>query len=222
MFNFYKATSTFVSIQLLADRGHTGDAKALLRKLIDLLINVAYLSQDREVRQWQYWHYYARAVEKSFNVVAKNPNEYSEMIGQAIQEHRDSVARAMEDYRAYWNRDETEEIQRDFRRSWSGTGPAEMAKQCGMGWAYFHPYITCSSSLHASIEDITSYYNFEKGAFGLHFDHDDIPFVLLESCRSYWYLCVVIADVFELAYWRSLRSLWQQWCKLDEEIGMEE
>lgn len=196
--NYFKSTNSYLSVALLCDKGLVGDAKTICRKLIELLINMVYMSEDREKRQYQYWSHMSQKPLKDSRAVLENEEFFSEDVVTAMREIEARASDALKKAKEYWDTDETGKVIGDFKRNWSGKLLPEMAKACGMKYEYIVPYVQYCTPTHASSWDIPNYFQWEPPAFGQHFEHDDIPMVMSEAMRNYWGLTILLIEAFNL------------------------
>lgn len=220
LFNYYKATNSYLAVCRLCDAGLIGDAKTICRKLIELSINMSYLSQKPEQRQFNYWNFAAFSIDKEIvkklgddRKGARSVTE-SERIAQ-LNAIRDAFASWKQTAKARWERDEAGQVVGAPKRYWSGRNTEEMAKDCGMSWDYIDPYLSFCRSTHVSMDDSSSYFNLQTRAFGPNFEHDDLPAVMHEACRCYWWLTVLAVSAYGLNQVRSLYFLLGEFRKVE-------
>lgn len=211
-FNHYKATNAFLATTQLCSLGLVGDAKTICRKLIDLCINMSYLAQDREHRQDQYWNFVAfstvKQIKKKFKQIGTDANRAGEFeFLNQIESLRVAFDQWVQRAKEKFERDEFGEVLGDPSKSWSGLHLEEMAKRCGLSWDYIDPYVMFCRSTHASMDDFTNYCDLSKQEFGSHFEHSDVPLVMHEACRCYWWLLMMSVSAYHLDLVRSLYRL---------------
>jgi len=219
LYIYYKASNSFLATTVLCDRGLVGDAKTCCRKLIEMLINMKYLMDDKDKRQYQYFYHLPVAMDKDFRKVTESPDLHSESVTDTIRAMMTDVEDWLDKAKKYWDTDENGKITGDFRRNWSGKNLAEMAKDCGMKYAYVNPYLLYCRSIHASVDDMSNYFSFPDTAFGQHFEHDDIPSVMIEAIRAYWALSALVTEAFDMKLAGSLTQIMDRFRALERELG---
>ena len=216
LYIYFKALNSFLSVMVLCDRGLVGDAKSCCRKLIEMMISMKYMMDDREKRQHQYFYHLPIAIIKDFGRVSRSPELHSQKVIDMIKERENEVDEWVEQAKKHYEINEEGEIVGKFKRNWSGKTVAEMAKACGLEFAYVNPYVLYSRSTHASADDMSNYCCYQDAAFGQNFEHDDIPSVIIEAVRAYWLLSACVADAFDMKLTGSLKRILKRFQDLEK------
>lgn len=197
LFIYYKSSSSFLAVTVLCDKGLVGDAKTCCRKLIEMMINMKYMLDDKDTRADQYFHHLPQVIAKNLRDQERSHNIRNTTVPDLIKATQEDVKRMCEQAKEHWEKDEEGKIIGDFRRNWSGKKLWEMAKASGMENSYISPYLLFCISTHASVDDMANYYDPKLDVFAPVQEHDDIPMVMIEAIRSYWALSVMVADAFD-------------------------
>ena len=94
-----------------------------------------------------------------------------------------------------------------------------MAEECGLGIAYHNAYRQFSSSTHATVDDLSNYFDMDQLAFGVNFEHQDIPLVMVESIRSYWSLSLLVSDAFDIDLRGSLKCVYDKLKRIEKTLA---
>ena len=87
----FKASNSFLSVTVLCDRGLVGDAKSCCRKLIEMMINMMYMMDDKDTRQNQYFHHLPFAMSKDLRSRQDTPTDLSEAVPDQIRRMQKDV-----------------------------------------------------------------------------------------------------------------------------------
>lgn len=218
LYIYFKASNSFLSVTVLCDRGLVGDAKSCCRKLIEMMINMKYMMDDREKRQHQYFHHLPIAMAKDFGRVARSPEQHSQKVIDMIKEREAEVDELVEQAKKHYEINEAGKIVSKYKRNWSGKTVEEMAMSCGLEFAYVNPYVLYCRSTHASVDDMSNFCCYQSAAFGQDFEHEDIPSVVIEAVRSYWVLSACVADAFDMKLTGSLERVMNRFQDLEKEL----
>jgi hypothetical protein len=219
IFIYYKATSSFLAVMVLCDRGLVGDAKTCCRKLIEMMINMTYMLGDRDTRSNQYYHHLPFAMARELKQQERSHKLHQMSIPDRIKAMKTDVERSCKQAQEYWDRDEEGKIVGDFAKKWSGKNLFEMAKASGLENSYINPYLLFCISTHASVDDMINYYDSDKLAFGPHLEHDDIPLVMIEAIRSYWSLSLLVSDAFDMKLRPSFKLIFEKLQTLEQRLN---
>lgn len=202
-FNLYKALDSYVSVMYLCNDGLVGDAKSILRKLLEMSVTLKYLSFDIETRQEQYLHFKSLSTYKKYLKIKKEDNVqekdriYSGWLRKQICELEPQILDDYKEAKKYFKLNEKREVKEKYFRSWSGKSLRKMAKGCNMQ-DQINAYDQLCDSTHASVNDYRSFYNNERLEFGSGFSIGDIPLVIIHSSMMYLKIIELSIDAFEL------------------------
>ncbi len=219
LYIYYKASSSFLAVTVLCDRGLVGDAKTCCRKLIEMMINMTYMLGDRDTRSSQYYHHLPFALAKELKQQERSHKLHQMSIPDRIKAMKTDVEESCKQAQAYWDRDEEGKIVGDFGKKWSGKNLFEMAKACGLENSYINPYLLFCISTHASIDDMCNNFDSVNLVFAPHIEHDDIPLVMIEAIRSYWALSLLVSDAFDMGLRASLKQLHEKLLALEKQLN---
>lgn len=214
VYNLYKAHDSFIAAVKLADAGLVDDSYVLNRKILEIVINLKYLSQDKDSRKTKYWNFLTLSSHKDIERALADEGAMDasgHLIRQLAKEAKKQLANIQQDYEL----NNEGEIKRKYFNSWSGKKIYEMAcdceegKECDceMGKEYDTVYRTLSKSAHASIEKIAAYYDTEHLVLGPQFPIHEVLHAVLESARIYLMVFEIAIDVFNLNLGKSLASI---------------
>jgi len=141
---FPRAVKAFHAIRLLCDEGYGEDGLVLARSLINIAIDLGFISaEDREKCATRWFFYYAIV---ALDEVTRHPvpDDLSDVA--RLSELRDEIVR----------RDP--QVSKTFRRGWSGKTIAERAEKSGLDHKYWYKYIywELSAVEHSDVFGTTS------------------------------------------------------------------
>ena len=189
-YSYYRSTESFLATIQLVNSGFISDAQAVLRKLVEMAINMRYMCLDIAKYAPMYWYFlYLKSgkMMKRSQSVDVYPDEFKKSL-KSLQ--ADNLA-LEEMAKKYFEIDDKGGIKKQYYDSWPGIDTKEMARRCGMSADYEYCYRLFSLSTHASIEEITNYLDMETGIFGPKIERDTCYEVILETIRYY----VVVLDL---------------------------
>jgi hypothetical protein len=213
-FSFYKCISSFVSVFRLCDAVCVGDAMSICRKLIEIVLNMQYISLHPDKYAIMYKSHgaiRARAElkqnqEESKKGASKIYNDkFLEYIGDLPLKVEAEYQKAL---KVFANNEKGKPLGK-FARNWSGKNQYDMAKDCDMEIDYLL-YGVFSSKIHASIADEGAFYDNEKYIFKFDRELKDIPWVLIETLRMFSEICAMVISSFDLKLQDSLELLMQE------------
>ncbi len=205
-FNLLKASDTLISSAKLVDAGLVGDAKALARKILDIAINLKYMSLDIEKRQYQYWYYWTVLSKKTTELVL-NDEGYQDSLKDAVRLFADDARKNFLERVHLFEKDSKG---KPNLSSWSGLHISDMADKSGLGTDYRICYKLFSASTHGSIDDMLHYFDPNEKAFGPRFETSDALALILEVVRCYLIITGLVIDAFHLELGESHASVGNQ------------
>lgn len=205
-FNLYKATDALISCMKLIDSGLVGDAQTILRKILEIAINLKFIWLDKPKRVDQYWHYMTVKADK----LAKNistMNGYTASLKEGMAKLAPGLAKNLELAKNHFDLKESGKISGKYNSSWSGHHIGVMAEDCGLLDDYRYCYKVSSISTHASIEDIRNYFDPDIPAFGPRYSKSLPMKIILESIRCYLMVLEVTVEEYHLNLNDSIASI---------------
>lgn len=195
-FNHLKATDALVSTTKLVDAGLIGDGEVIVRKLLDIAINLKYLSLDVDKRQYQYWHFMTVSAKKTADQVEADP-KYKEPLRKAMSEFAPEARKRYDECVDIFEKDSKGKPK---LQTWSGLNTKEMADKGGLSEDYRICYKLFSASTHGSIGDFMHYFDPERKLFEPRFESDSALALLLEAVRCYLIITEIVIKGFSLDF----------------------
>lgn len=201
-FNFFKATNSFLAILKLCQHGFCGDAMSIGRKLIEIAINLKFLSLDRDSRIDKYCGFGSVANRKMIHDIKTESEDEAdpqftgyilrqiEIMTPQIEETCRKLGAEMKAIKPF-------DPNGHYKTNWAGISLKKMAKRCDMKEDYI-AYRVYSGKVHASIEEIVSHYDFKKRRFSFDLEKADVPWVIMESIKMYLLVARLVDEAFEL------------------------
>jgi len=219
-FNFYKATNSFRAVMQLCSKGYCGDAMAIARKMIEIAVNLKYLSLSIDKRTDLYCSFASISHDKLMEDIRRETSEseevsFSNKILKQIEEMNPKIAKACEIIKQEYKRDRDGRIDWKIAANWSGISLKKMAEKCQMTEDYI-AYRVYSSKVHASIEEIVSHYDFDSGHFSFELEKKDIPWVLMETMKMYAIICTLVIKAFGFEQADAIKTVNDKLKKLKE------
>jgi len=203
--NFYKAQNSFLSIMYLCNEGLAGDAKSLVRKLIELTVTLKYLSQDIDNRVEKYIHHGALVnYDWLKKTVSKNvQSAFDDKFVEEFKKLSPDIEKAYNEAKQFYELNKKGEVSGKFIYNWSGLSFGEMAEKCGMV-AEIIPYKLYCECIHASVDDVPNHFDFKSLSFDPNISVDDIPITIIQAVRMYLSIVELVISEFNLGLEDSL------------------
>lgn len=217
LFNYIKATNSLKTLRLVASRCLTEDGRTTVRKLIELALNMIYLSDDPDSRASLYWHHghvtmYFRA-KRYVNDISQS-SLLRDGFGQMLPE----IERHFEEAKKIIPCTQKGELKREYRFNWSGLSVSNLAKACGLSQLYDR-YDQFSTSVHPSPEDLTTYFKPDTGEFDRGMDDEEVPALLCLGAELHLILSALTVRVFDLNHHSTIHSMFRRIAELDSEAS---
>lgn len=203
-FNLYKVLDSYVSVMSLCNDGLVGDAKSIVRKLIEMSVTLKYLSLDKDIRLDQYLCFQALSNYKMFSEMKKEENLeeenkiYSDGLRKQIEQIEPKIMKDYEEAKEYFELNNKGDVKGEYiYKGWSGKTLKEMAIKCNMK-EHVIPYKMFCISTHTSIDDIKSFYRADSAEFGSGFSIGDIPIIIIHSSKLYLSVIELCIKAFDL------------------------
>ena len=205
LFNFYKAQESLMSTTKLIDVGFIGDAQTICRKLIEQLINIKYLDQDKNNRQDRYWHFSAIELNKMISLVERKEH-FTTKLKQEMKKLKPEAKKQLENAKKFYETEEDGQIKNNFRRNWSGLSLEGMSQKCKLEDLYDLCYRGFSTPTHAGIGNVSSFVEFDTKLFTPKYTLGTALKVLQEASRVYILLLQIIVNAFPQCEMKSINS----------------
>jgi len=191
LFFLLKAAKTHAAIGLLMDNRCVEDARALLRSLIELAINLRYISKEPEKRALLYSEYAYVVWWRRMKDAKKISSEHSLPPPEDKPEVADELRKNHEGVKANYRG-------RGRKPTWSGLSVKRMAEEVGMAADYFF-YTWHCGQLHSGPENAASY--LQMTARGLNAapweaDPKELAGTAVETCRYSQLITETLGQVF--------------------------
>lgn len=145
--NFFKVCNSLISAYFLADAGLVEDVKTMTRKIIDLTVNMKYLSLDSDKRAADYLAFEAIHRKTTLDRVRSGAIPTSAFVQSGFECNASRIEAEYTTAIARYGQASKDEIGLR-KRSWSGKFFTQMAKEAGLQ-NYVVPYELFCSATHA-------------------------------------------------------------------------
>jgi hypothetical protein len=115
-----RSTSAFSALRLLAEKGYHAESLILLRLLLQNLISLAYINKEPETR--------AKLYDRQLGLIGQR---LADEIAEALADVPGGISVSFED-----DFDDQDSATDEKSLQWGKLKVAQMAKECGMTWAY--------------------------------------------------------------------------------------
>lgn len=189
--NTAKAMGTLLSIEKLCNYGLIGDARSLLRKLLELTATLHYINRDQKVfdrRVNRFYHHGSIKLKKRLDDVIDDPDKYGQYINDGILKISKQILTSYDNAKRHFKPNKEGEINKKFLNNWDGKSLTKIIRQSGLDYE-MATFDIFSESIHFSSADIATYIDFENSAIRTGIETDEIPYLLLKCLQ---YTCQIL------------------------------
>lgn len=215
--NFFKVCNSLISAYFLADAGLVEDVKTMTRKIIDLTVNMKYLSLDSDKRAADYLAFEAIHRKTTLDRVRSGAIPTSAFVQSGFECNASRIEAEYTTAIARYGQASKDEIGLR-KRSWSGKFFTQMAKEAGLQ-NYVVPYELFCSATHADPGDIRTYWKEHDGKVGFVEEDDSIPSLLWTGSHAFVVYSEVLLAAFDLDPSPALEKILVTLVQLDEDMA---
>ncbi len=174
---FFKCSDCLRSTLLLAGNGFTEDGRTIVRKMIELYINLKYLGDDVHARIDRYlWH---EAIWKYLTAKRYiDEPRYSAELHDGFTAAMPKISAEYDSAKKFFKLDKFGEVASRFRLNWSGKTLPKMAIAAEVADLYAR-YDLFSISVHSSVKDVNTYYDSDRNCFDWAVNTEDVPYLVM-------------------------------------------
>lgn len=194
-----KTLNTLHSVVHLCNRTLTQDARTLVRKMLEHMINLLYLNLRLDERDKMAKQVLTHGAIRNHNYaqwISKTPNLFSEVLRDWFAKHRDELDAAYEDAKDVFPLDDKGEIERKYSEKWSGKSLREMMIGVKLESELTSYEVFCGST-HFGTADIVTHFDLQGGCVLEARDIEEIPILLTKSCQIAGQIAELIDHKFQ-------------------------
>jgi hypothetical protein len=199
-----KCSSSYRTVTTLCGCGQTLDAQTIVRKILEAVINLKFISQDPEKRSLEFVYH---GPVSEYERLERQAKQRSVQNAFALPQHIvDQLKEIYYREKGLYPLDKKGRLDWRYRDRWSGISLESMADQCGL--QYFNEaYRVFCSTTHTSSDDITVFFDIEKSSYRESNDIEVIPKLLLTFLASFIELLSMTITSFDLKLDGSLEQI---------------